>query len=471
LLTAKFDYYELVDPPAGPAGGFYYKTVPHITLKSIAQNQGLDPIFARWQPVLDERLAALNAALADARAASDWEALRGRLLAKLAEKERRQGKSAVSEAERRRWLLPQTWQAWEAPYEADPDWPAPLQQALQAYRQAWRSKMDEVNAAIAASAPQEALVDQPRTISGVTRLSGPFTVEGVQPLEETLEMDDAALGDTPEALETFGAADEPLNAEAYLEKMIRLLRQDGVRFPDNKVMRFARLEALPRSLLHAEGAWALQGEGQDLRRVAVSFGPQYGPVTARQVEECLREAYRRAYDDLIFAGFSIDGAAQAIIQEDPNPAVRCHLAHIRPDVNMGDLLKDTPSSQLFTVFGLPRVDLIDLKNGEYQVEMQGVDIYDPLANTIQSTGASKVAAWFLDSDYDGRTFCVTQAFFPDASAWEKIAKALKSTVDPERFAAFSGVTSLPFAPGKEGRVAVKVIDPRGNEVIRVMRVE
>ena len=102
--------------------------------------------------------------------------------------------------------------------------------------------------------------------------------------------------------------------------------------------------------------------------------------------------------------------------------------------------------------------------------MQGVDIYDPVANTIQSTGASKVAAWFLDSDYDGQTFCVTQAFFPDASAWEKIARALKSTVDPERFAAFSGTKSLPFTPGGHGRVAVKVIDPRGNEVMRVMSI-
>jgi adenine-specific DNA-methyltransferase len=465
LLTARYDYYELANPQAGPAGSFIYKTVPHITLKSIAQNQALDPVFAKWEPVLAEKLRALNAALAQVAPE-----LRARLQAKLAAKERQQGKKAVTDADRRRWLLPkEKWEEWEVPFDTDPDWTPELQAALLEYRKAWRGKMDEVNAVIAASAPQETLVDQPRVVPGVLRVSGPFTVEGVQPVEETLEVE-TPIGGEPEELQTFGEGmeAEPQNAAAYLDKMIRLLRQDGVRFPDNKVLHFDRLEPLSHSVLHAEGEW---GQGDEARRVAVSFGPQYGPITAQQVEECLREAYRRGYDDLIFAGFTIDGAAQAIIQEDPNPKVRSHLAHIRPDVNMGDLLKDTPSSQLFTVFGLPRVNLTQNKSGEWVVEMEGVDIYDPVENTIRSTGADKVAAWFLDSDYDGQTFCITQAFFPDSSAWEKLARALKTTVDPERFEAFSGTRSLPFAPGKHKRVAVKVIDPRGNEVMRVMKLD
>jgi adenine-specific DNA-methyltransferase len=159
---------------------------------------------------------------------------------------------------------------------------------------------------------------------------------------------------------------------------------------------------------------------------------------------------------------------QAVIQEDPDPQVRSHLAHIRPDVNMGDLLRDTPSSQLFTVFGLPRIKLEQARDDAWTVEMEGVDIYDPVSNTIQATKASKVAAWFLDSDYDGRTFCITQAFFPDSTAWRKLARALRSVVDPQRFAAFSGTKSVPFEAGEHQRIAVKVIDPRGNEVMRVM---
>ena len=474
-------------------------------MKSIAQNPALDPIFAKWEPILAEKLAASTRRWRPSRPRSvpgsrpswpRWSAAAG--------------KSAITDADRRRWLLPgqgsggrsqesgdnrksqiadPQWQPWEVPFDTDPDWPEALQAALTDYRKAWRGKMDEVNATIAASAAQEELVDQPKVASGVLRVSGPFTVEGVQPAEESLDLESPIAGE-PEALDTFSprprtgegpgvrATDEPANAEAYLDKMIRLMRADGVRFPDNKVLKFSRLEPLPHSVLHAEGEWDLppqppslrgkgeqaspspsQGGGGEGVRVAVSFGPQYGPITAKQVEDCLREAYRRGYDDLVFAGFTIDGAAQAAIQDDPNPRVRCHLAHIRPDVAMGDLLKDTPGSQLFTVFGLPRVRLEPVPGMEpsggssprarpaeasipgaqtWVVEMEGVDIYDPVTNTVQATDAGKVAAWFLDSDYDGRTFCITQAFFPDASAWEKLARALKSVVDPERFAAFSG---------------------------------
>lgn len=292
------------------------------------------------------------------------------------------------------------------------------------------------------------------------------------PVEESLA-EETPIGGKPEALETFSTedevitSDEPLNAEAYLDKMLRLLKADGVRFPNNKVWRFLRLEPCASSYLHAEGEWETE-DGQT-RMVAVSFGPQFGPVTAYQVEQTLPLASRRGVNDLVFAGFSFDAAAQAIIQEDPNPNVRCHLAHIRPDVNMGDLLKETPNSHIFTVFGSPRTKLTTTNDGEFIVEMEGVDIYNPVGNTILPTNTDKVAAWFLDTDYDGRTFCITQAFFPDKTAWTKIARALKGIMDEERFSALSGTVSLPFPAGKNKRVAVKVIDPRGNEVMRVHR--
>ncbi|HXG64522.1 MAG TPA: hypothetical protein VNO70_05405, partial [Blastocatellia bacterium] len=340
-------------------------------------------------------------------------------------------------------------------------------------------KMDEVNACIAASAEQEELVDQPEVLRNVARVSGPFTMEAVMPAEESLDAESPIAGE-PEELETFGEhgdmitgtdmAKEPVNAEAYLDKMLRLLRADGVRFPNNKVAQFTRLEPIGGSeYLHAEGEW--QSEDGQARLVAVSFGPQHGNVTAFQVESALRMASRRGFDELVFAGFGFDAIAQATIQDDPNPKVRCHIAHIRPDVNMGDLLKETPNSQIFTVFGSPRTALRTTGDGLYVIEMQGVDIYNPVDNTLLPTSADKVAAWFLDSDYDGRTFCITQAFFPDKSAWEKLARALKGVVDEDLFAAFSGTVSLPFPAGQYKRAAVKVIDPRGNEVMRVHRLE
>ena len=459
LLTGSYDYYQFKDKSKGIAGGFINKKVPHITLRSIAQNTALDPIFAKHEPILKERLDVLNNKLSQITPPRKF---RAKLLSKLAEKERREGKRSITEADRRRWQLPEAgWQEWEVPFDTDPDWPQTLQDALTDYRKAWRAKMDEVNACIAASSEGEELVDQPEVDRKRIRVSGPFTVEAVQPAEESLDIDSPIGGEPEEVSDTFDAetdGQDAVNAEAHLDQMIRLLRNDGVRFPNNQTLKFDTLDPLEGDLLHAEGGW----ENDDAeRRVAVAFGPQHGPVTSVQVEQCLRVAYRRGYDELVFAGFSFDGAAQAIIQEDPNPRVRIFMAHINPDVAMGGLLKETPTSQLFTVFGLPRTELKETDNGEYIVKMEGVDIYNPVDNTVSSAGADKVAAWFVDSDYDGRTFCITQAFFPDKSAWNKIARALKGVIDANNFEKFSGTESFPFPAGEHACVAVKVIDPRG----------
>jgi adenine-specific DNA-methyltransferase len=491
LLTSKLDYYEFKDESRGIEAGFNYKSVPHITLKSIAQNTNLDPIFGKHESVLDEKLAACNAALAKV-----TDDLRRKMTAKLVAKQKAEGKKSVTDADRRRWELPKEWEHWQVPFDTDTDWPEDLQAAVTAYRQAWRAKMDEVNACIEANAEQEELVDQPVRVSGVVRVSGPFTVEAVQPPEMSLSDETVVeFGGAPESLETFESDKTPSpvslrfvepigdlevkNIEAYLDQMIRLLRTDGVRFPNNKEMRFSRLDRVTGtdSGLHAEGRWSPKGtedtDPDGRAAVCVGFGPQYGPVTAKQVEDLVRSANRRGYDDLVIAGFSFDGPAQAVIEEAQHPKLRVHMANIRPDVNpgMAGLLKEQPGSQLFTVFGQPRtsVDGPD-DEGNYIVTMEGVDIYNPVDNSITPTGADKVAAWFLDSDYDGWTFCITQAFFPDRSAWDKLSRALNGpggVIDEERFAALSGTVSLPFPIGKNKKVAIKVIDPRGNEVMKV----
>ena len=463
LLTGSFDYYDLKYPLKGIAGGFINKHVPHVTAGSISQNTALDPIFAKHEPILKDKLDLLNHALAEV-----TPDIRSKLLAKLVDKENREGKRSITDADQRRWQLPQEiWQEWEVPFDTDPDWPEALQQALTDYRKAWRAKMDEVNACIAASSEGEELVDQPEVDRKRIRVSGPFTVEAVQPAEESLDTESPIGGEPEEVSDTFDAKTDgqgAANAEAYIDQMIRLLRNDGVQFPNNKKQQFATLDPLEGDILHAEGSWE---DHETERLIAAVFGPQHGPVTAVQVEDCLRIASRRGYDELVFAGFSFDGAAQAIIQEDPNPRVRTHIAHINPDVAMGDLLKETPSTQLFTVFGMPRTALKETADGEHYIKMEGVDIYNPVDNTVNSAGADKVAAWFVDADCDGRTFCITQAFFPDKSAWSKIARALKGVIDENQFEKFSGTESLPFSAGKHACVAVKVIDPRGNEVMRV----
>ena len=268
------------------------------------------------------------------------------------------------------------------------------------------------------------------------------------------------------------------NAEAHLDKVIRLLKAAGVDFPGNRNMKFGRIEPLTgAALIHAEGEWR-NGTGEE-RRVAVSIGPEVGNVAAMQVEDAIRSANRSGYDDVVFAGFGFDAAAQDAIESASHPKLRLHMALIRPDVAMDDLLKTQPGSQLFTVFSAPRVKgPMRREGGEYVVEVEGMDVYDPVSNMLFPTDRQRIAAWFLDTDYDGRTFCICQAFFPDRSKWDRLARALDDVGAVERgaFDALGGLVSLPFprpsrlGKGQTWRVAVKVIDPRGNEGLRVLTV-
>ena len=199
------------------------------------------------------------------------------------------------------------------------------------------------------------------------------------------------------------------------------------------------------------------------------------------VEDAVRSANRSGYDEVVFAGFGFDASAQAVIDEASHPRLLLHMALIRPDVAMGELLKTQPGSQLFMVFSAPRVGVPQrLPDGQWTVEMQGMDVYDPVNNALHPTSRDRIAAWFVDTDYDGRSFCICQAFFPDRKKWDKLARALgdKGVVDESRFDELTGFVSLPFSrppagspnrpPGQPWRVGVKVIDPRGNEGLRVI---
>jgi len=330
------------------------------------------------------------------------------------------------------------------------------------YRKVWRAKQDEVNACISASAEQEKLVDLPQKVPGITRVSGPFSVEGVRPEELALGEDGKVFDPTTNDFDELGSS----NVDGYIDLMISLIKKDGVMFLGNKRAEFATLEKVAGKSFHALGSW--KGREEGVPSVAVVFGPQYGPINAPMTVEAIEAAKGlKEVTDLVLAGFSFDVAAQERAKEMDSPAFRIHLAHIRPDVSPGmqGLLKETPNSQLFTVFGQPVIRLQPAGDGEYKVEMDGVCIYNPLTGEISDTPSKKIAAWFLDTDYDGRCFCFSQAFFPDKTAWEKISKALGDSIPEGAFEAFT--TSWPFKPGKNNRIAVKVIDPRGNEVMAI----
>ena len=511
LLTGSFDRYAIqgeddvekinMDPKSGidPSANFIYKTVPHVTLGSIARNENLDSIFEKHDLKLNNLLTEVNLALEDVN-----EEIIINMVCKLAEKMQLDGIRSATVSDLRRWLLPGTrkeniqdafrgksrlkknhiekyykmvpqnckFEHWNIPYNTDSDWPDNLAIAVKTFRSAWHDKMVEINACISANAERETLVDQPELLEDVLRVTGPFTIEGVQPEELSIDENGELFDPTPNEWEINDVAgDYAQNASAYIDRMLQLIQKDGVTFPNNEHRDFAYIERLEAtdSTLHAEALW--DGADKDeICNIAIAFGPQHGPVTAEQVEDLIRAS--RRYDELVIAGFSFDGAAQAVIQESANPRLKIHMAHIRPDVSPGmdGLLIDSPKSQLFTVFGQPEITVRSAKdeeNDKFEVELLGVDIYSPLTGEITSSGADKVAAWFLDSDYDGRCFCITQAFFPNQKAWDKIANALGSTADAEAFAAYDGTISVPFEPGQHQRIAVKVIDPRGNEVMAI----
>jgi adenine-specific DNA-methyltransferase len=568
LMTAKFDYYELKDPERGPAGGFNYETVPHITLESIAQNTEIDAIADRYQPEIDQALADLNRALG--KDWKEWEVPREvphpvwpeeakqayrRLYAlknnrfpvgadPLREMGQPQGVTPAgdadvgaglracpdagqpqgaaptdvytAQAETKRLLetvYRLTGHRWEnlgqVPDPVPPeDWrPDAAKDALRRFWELKRQKRKEIDESIQSNASQETLYDRPKVVRGVVRVTGPFTVEAI-PVPAVKDPTQAPI---PQSEDSVGAGscaspdagqpqrDAPTTEPGrindrggdYLTMMIKLLKkQGGVLFPGGKKLELMNIRSLNLGYLHAEAEAKQNG---NTLRVAISFGPQHGPVIAHQVQEAIPTAKMNCYQMLLFAGFAFDPEAQALIQKVPVAGLQVHFANIAPDVLVGDLLKTTRESQIFTVFGQPDVaverrtrdgkwvclrskeyqdalrrDAFD-REGEWRVELRGVDIYDPLTGEVQSTRGEDVAAWFLDTDYDGKTFHICQAFFPgDPKAWEKLQRALKAQIPPEVFEQMRGTVSFPFQPGKHQRIAVKVIDFRGNEVVRVI---
>ena len=435
LLVGSFDAFEAKDPNAGhdpdapinPSYGFNYRKMPHVTLRSIAQNERIDAIYEVRSIDVSNALSKLNGAV------------------------KRADKKHVD------------WQEYEVPLEITYEDTAIVAAHTELFDQL-EKRTAAIDACVMQASGEVHLLDQPKVIRRCVRVSGPFSVEGVRPEELVLGEDGRVFDATVN--EEDGASDS--NISTYIDRMISLLKMDGVTFLGNRPMKFALLERAQTAGLHAIGAYVGAEAGE--LPIAVAFGPQYGPVNAVMTEQAVEAAkVQPGIKELIIAGFSFDAAAQQKAREASESGLQVNIAHIRPDVSPGmeGLLKDQRNSQLFTVFGQPEFKAKSVGAGEYQVELGGVCVYNPLTGMVESSSASKVAAWFLDSDYDGQCFCVSQAFFPDSKAWEKIAKALGSKEDEAAFEAFAGTTSLPFKLGQHRRVAIKVIDPRGNEVMGI----
>ena len=334
-------------------------------------------------------------------------------------------------------------------------------------------------------AREEVLVDRPETDGAVTRISGPFCVEATIPTPVDWEGDGEEDSGDLAAVEAY---------TDHVERMIEVLRRSpvlhlggGQKVSLSRVRRPARTMNLSAeasmegegdgrrrrsptrgSTTSADAPMEGDGDGGGSRTAAIVFGPENGAVSETLVFEAAREAYAKGYARLYVIGFAIQPDARRLIEScDRTVGVSAAWVQASMDLVMGDLLKNLRSSQIFSVCGLPDVRIERSGDGEYRVELLGLDVFDPVAMDSDHREGRDVPAWFLDTDYNGLCFHACQAFFPRTSAWEGLKRSLRGEFDDSVWAHLSGTVSAPFRAGEHGQIAVKVVDDRGNELMVV----
>ncbi|MCJ7816623.1 MAG: site-specific DNA-methyltransferase [Candidatus Aenigmarchaeota archaeon] len=300
----------------------------------------------------------------------------------------------------------------------------------------------------------EKLIDKPIIDKSKVRVTGPFTFETIPQYSMDSKLD-ISVPDTGSENVDLG-----VSGVNHIQTLIDLLYKTGVNISGGRKLNFQRIEALHDTrFIHAKGI-VIENEKEE--EIAISFGPPYGPVTIRQVVDAVDDSL--GYKSIIFAGFEIEAEAQNVKARNKTLI----FAKINPDILIGSLIKTGNKDQLFSVFGEPDIE-INKKNDEYTISINGVDIYNPTTGNVEPGGHDDITAWFIDTDYDQKTsFLICQAFFPiKKDAWEKLERALKGLIIPDKFEKLTGLESLPFKSGDNKKIAIKVIDHRGNEVISV----
>ncbi|MBL8525223.1 MAG: site-specific DNA-methyltransferase, partial [Betaproteobacteria bacterium] len=337
---------------------------------------------------------------------------------------------------------------------------------------------------------EEVLVDRPEEVKGITRISGPFAFEATIPnvIDPTASTSSTGAPSGGIAPEIRASAGVPAGASddfaGFVDRMLEILRKSPmIRLDGNRSIKLRNLRRPAKTLsLSAEG---IVTNGED-KAVAFVFGPENGAVVEKLVFEAAREAFAKSYTHLYVIGFAIQPNARSLIEHcDEVIGIAATYVQATPDLMMGDLLKNMRSSQIFSVCGMPEISLRKAKTPEleaakqanrkgavlaeqwFEVELNGLDVFDPITMEVESRKGKDVPAWFLDTDYNGLSFHVTQAFFPATQAWDSLKRALKGEYDDQVWAHLAGTVSVPFTAGTHGDIAVKVIDHRGNELMVV----
>jgi adenine-specific DNA-methyltransferase len=463
IMGARYPYYLLADSPEGqlkeaeitrsaPSSqptrgdirqGFVYERVPHITLKSIANNAEIDVIWEQWQAKLEPLREALN-------------------------KE-----------------LQKSWQEWEIPRDlaavipaqagiqtSGKDWTpasAGVTKGVEVLHVQWWqariARQKEIDASIAARAEFEYLYDRPYDDRKRVRVAGPFTVESLSP-HRVLGMDE-----NDELIDGIAESPDGYSAErGFVQMILEHLKTAGVQqaHKEDKIT-FTSLTPWPGDLVCAEGRY-IEGdvESGSEKRAAIFIGPEFGTVSRPDLVAAAREAGDADFDVLIACAFNYDAHSSEFDKLGRIPVLK---ARMNADLHMADDLKNTGKGNLFVIFGEPDLDILAAEGGQIQVQVNGVDVFHPNTGAVRSDGPEGIACWFIDTDYNEESFFVRHAYFLGANdPYRALKTTLKAEINEDAWATLKSDTSRPFPRPKSGRIAVKVINHLGDEVMKVFRV-
>jgi adenine-specific DNA-methyltransferase len=404
--------------------GFVYERAPHVTLKSIANNAEIDVIWDAWQAKMEPLRNELNT------------------------------------------ILGKSWEEWEIPREPAAPWSSNVVGVHKTWWDARIARQKEIDASIAKRADVELLFDRPYQDANRVRVAGPFTVESLSPHRVVPSDADAMAGEI-EASEgrrrRNRASAPPADFSAIvLENLKTSGVQQGVKA--DKIV-FTALTPWPGEYIAAEGRFM---EGEIERRAAIFIGPEFGTTSRPDLTAAAREATDARFDVLIAAAFNFEAHASELVKLGPLPILK---AKINPDLHMAGELKNTGKGNLFIVFGEPDVEVETLPGDQITVRVKGVDVFDPNTGDIRSGDTKSIAAWFIDTDYDEESFFVRHAYFLGANdPYRSLKTALRAEIDEAAWATLYREVSRPFDRPKSGRIAVKVINHFGDEVMKVFRV-
>ena len=405
--------------------GFVYERVPHITLKSIANNTEIDVIWDNFQETLEPLRTQLNK------------------------------------------TLNQQWEEWEVPREADNNW---SESAKKLHAEWWKARVarqQEIDASIAAKADQEFLYDKPYEDKKKVRVAGPFTVESLSPHRVLGVDENDGLIDSNAVAETDGGYSD---GRDFVQMILENLKTAGVQqaHKDDKID-FTALTPWPGDLVCAEGRYFDGGEESGAeKRAAIFIGPEFGTVSRPDLVQAAREAADADFDVLIACAFNYEAHTTEFEKLGRIPVLK---ARMNADLHMADDLKNTGKGNLFVIFGEPDIDILDAEDNQIQVKVNGVDIFKPQTGEVISDSADGIACWFIDTDYNEESFFVRQAYFLGANdPYKSLKTTLKAEINEDAWSTLNSDTSRPFVKPKFGRIAVKVINHLGDEVMKVFRV-